>query len=464
MSSTTTDPVPADGLPPPERLRAMLSIAIGVGMASLDTAICNTALPAMAVQLHASAASSVWIVSAYQLAMIATLLPLAALSEIVGYRRTFLVGLMLFTAASVACASASSLPVLVAARLLQGLGGSAIMSVNGALLRTIYPAKQLGRGFGTNAMVVAIGFTIGPSLASLILSLGSWRWLFAINLPLGLVAVWLGMRAIPRVTLRAASFDLPAALCCMGALGLLMFSLDDIAHAANLWRVGGELIVALLLLGLLLRRESGRAAPMLPVDLLKLPLFSLSALTAVLTFATQGLAFVGLPFYFEMTLGRAPIETGFLMTPWAVAVGIMAPIAGRLSDRYPPGLLGGIGLAILTLGIVSLLWLPDQASALQITTRMVICGVGFGFFQAPNLKAIMSSAPSRRSGGASGIVATARLTGQATGTALVALCLTQFGSRGPISALVLAALFAAAGCAVSFSRLLVRPHVASAAK
>ena len=441
----------------------MLSIAIGVGMASLDTAICNTALPAMAVQLHATAASTVWIVSAYQLAMIATLLPLAAFSEIIGYRRTFLAGLILFTVASVGCAMASSLPILIIARLLQGLGGSAIMSVNGALLRTIYPAQQLGRGFGTNAMVVAIGFTIGPSLASLILSLGSWRWLFAINLPLGLAAVWLALRSIPRATLRASAFDLTAALCCMGALGLLMFSLDDAAHAANGWRLVGELGLALFLLGVLLRRESGRTAPMLPVDLFRLPLFSLSALTAVLTFATQGLAFVGLPFYFEHTLGRAPIETGFLMTPWAVAVGVMAPIAGRLSDRYPPGLLGGIGLAILALGIVSLFLLPEQASALQITIRMIVCGIGFGFFQAPNLKAIMSSAPTRRSGGASGIVATARLTGQATGTALVAFCLIQFGQRGPSAALALAALFAAIGCIVSFSRLLVRPQLPSTA-
>ena len=460
MLQTASTATPSDGLAPPERLRAMVSIGIGIGMASLDTAICNTALPAMAVQMHATAASSVWIVSAYQLAMIATLLPLAALSEIIGYRRTFLAGLLLFTLASLACAVAPSLPLLVAARLLQGLGGSAIMSVNGALLRTIFPAKQLGKGFGTNAMVVAIGFTIGPSLASLILSLGSWRWLFAINLPLGVAAVWLALRAIPRVKIPTAHYDPLAALWCAGALGLFMYGLDDAAHAASVWRIGSELALAALLLALLLRRQASHAAPMLPVDLFRLPLFSLSALTAVLTFATQGLAFVGLPFYFEFTLGRAPIETGFLMTPWAVAVAIMAPIAGRLSDRYPPGLLGGIGLAILALGVASLLWMPDHASALQISARMVVCGIGFGFFQAPNLKAIMSSAPSRRSGGASGIVATARLIGQASGTALVALCLTQFGPRGPTWALALAALFAAAGCVVSFSRLLVPPQPA----
>lgn len=450
----------SDGLPKPARAAAMLSIAIGVGMASLDTAICNTALPAMALQLHASAANTVWIVSAYQLAMIATLLPLAALSEIVGYRRTFLAGLALFTLASLACAAATSLPLLVAARLVQGLGGSAIMSVNGALLRTIYPARQLGRGFGTNALIVAIAFSIGPSLASLILSMGSWRWLFAMNLPLGFAALWVGRRVLPQLAMRATQVDPLTALFCIGALGLLMLGLDEVAHAAPAARQMSELGIGMLLLVALLRREAGRTAPMLPVDLFRLPLFSLSSITAVLTFTTQGLAFVGLPFYFEMTLGRAPIETGFLMTPWAVAVGCMAPLAGRLSDRYASGILGGIGLAILALGLVTLLWLPVPTSAWQIGTRMALCGVGFGFFQAPNLKAIMASAPPHRSGGASGIVATARLTGQAIGTALVALCLTQFAQRGPSTTLMLAALCAGLGSLVSFSRLLVVPSSA----
>ena len=438
----------------------MLSIAIGVGMASLDTAICNTALPAMAVQLQANAASTVWIVSAYQLAMIATLLPLAALSEIVGYRRIFLAGLALFTLASLACAAATSLPLLVAARLVQGLGGSAIMSVNGALLRTIYPARQLGRGFGTNALIVAIGFSIGPSLASLILSMGSWRWLFAMNLPLGLAALWVGRRVLPHLSMRATQFDPLAALFCIGALGLLMLGLDEAAHAAPAVRLVSELGTGTLLLFALVRREAGRTASMLPIDLFRLPQFSLSALTAVLTFATQGLAFVGLPFYFEMTLGREPIETGFLMTPWAVAVGCMAPLAGRLSDRYAPGILGGIGLAILTLGLVTLLWLPPAASAWQISSRMALCGIGFGFFQAPNLKAIMASAPQHCSGSASGIVATARLTGQAIGAALVALCLIQFAQHGPSTMLMLATLCASIGSLVSFSRLLVAPQQA----
>jgi len=447
----------ADGLPPHERAWAMLSVSIGVGMASLDTAIANTALPAMADQLHATPAASVWIVNIYHLAMVATLLPFAAWSEIVGYRRMCIAGIALFTAASFACAMAWSLPALVTARLLQGLGASALMSVNGALLRMIYPAHLRGRGFGTNALVVAIGFALGPSVASMILSLWSWPWLFAINVPLGIVAVSLGLRVLPQSRLHSGSVDVMAALYTMGAFGLLILALSDAAHLASIPKIGIEFGLAATFFVLLLKREAGKKAPILPTDLFRRAAFALSSLTAVCTFACQSLAFVSLPFYFETVLNRSPVETGFLMTPWAVFVGIMAPIAGRLSDRYAPGLLGGIGLFVLAAGMVSLYLLSPQSTALDISWRMAVCGVGFGFFQAPNLKAIMGSAPPHRSGGASGIIAISRLTGQAFGAALVALCLSLSHHQGSSYALLLGALFASLACIVSFSRLFVTP-------
>ena len=465
MQASTTknndieDAAVSDGLPPRERAWAMLSIAIGVGMASLDTAIVNTALPAIAAQLNTTPAASVWVVNVYQLAMVATLLPLAALSEVIGYRRMCIAGLVLFTLASLGCAMASSLPVLIAARLLQGLGASAMMSVNGALVRTIYPARLRGQGFGTNALVVAIGFALGPSLASVILSVASWPWLFAINVPLGLVAVWLGRRVLPRTRSQGARFDTIAALYTMGAFGLLILALGDAAHLAQLSTILTEFGLALLFFVLLLRREAGKHAPMLPTDLFRRASFALSSLTAVCTFTTQSLAFVSLPFYFETALGRSPVETGFLMTPWPVFVGIMAPIAGRLSDRYSAGVLGGIGLAVLAAGMLSLFVMPVHPTGFDIAWRMAACGVGFGFFQAPNLKAIMGSAPSHRSGGASGIVAISRLTGQALGAALVALCLTMSSLHGASYALLLGVVFATLASIASFSRLFVTPAV-----
>jgi DHA2 family multidrug resistance protein-like MFS transporter len=444
-----------DGLPPRERNLAMLSLAIGVGMASLDTAIANTALPAIAAQLNTTPAASVWIINVYQLAMVATLLPLAALGEIVGYRRVAIAGLVLFTVASLGCACSWSLTSLVVARLFQGVGASAIMGVNTAMLRAIFPARLQGRGFGLNALVVAVAFAVGPTTASLILAATTWPWLFAINVPLGVVAFFLGRKVLP-VTPRAThKIDGLTALFNVAAFGMLILLFGDAAHLAGVRTLLIELVATVFCFVLLLRRQAGHAAPMLPVDLFRRPLFLLSVLTAICTFATQSLAFVSLPFYFETVLGRSPVETGFLMTPWAVLVAIMAPIAGRLSDRYSPGALGGIGLAALSLGMVSLVLMPAHPSVFDIGWRMAMCGVGFGFFQAPNLKAIMGAAPPTRAGGASGIVATSRLMGQSSGAALVAFCFTISSKSGTVYALALGAAFAAVASVASFSRLLV---------
>jgi len=447
--------VPLDGLPDGARIWAILALSLGVGMSSLDTAIANTALPAMAAQLHATPANSVWIVNAYQLAMVATLLPIAALGESIGYKRVYVAGMVLFTAASLACALAWSLPALIVGRLFQGLGASALMGVNSALIRTVYPSRLQGRGFGNNALVVAIGFALGPSLASIILATSSWEWLFGINVVPGIVAFFLARKALPANQRSHHKVDRIAGLFNVGAFGMAILALGDAAHRVEMRTLLPEAAVALVFFMLLLRRQQGHPAPLLPVDLFRLPLFTLSTVTAVCTFAAQALAFVALPFYFEGNLGRSAVETGFLLTPWPVMVGVMAPVAGRLSDRYSPGVLGGVGLLILAAGLVLLLGMSDNPGAFEIGWRMAVCGIGFGFFQAPNVKAIMASAPPSRSGSASGMVATARLVGQSTGAALVAFCLTVSHLRGSWYAILIAAVFAALASVASFSRMAV---------
>lgn len=447
-----------EGLPPAQRRRAMIAVLTGVGLATLDTAIANTALPTIAADLGVDPGASVWIVNAYQLALVATLLPIAAFGEIVGQQRIFVGGLILFMGASLVCALAWSLPTLVAARVLQGAGASALMAVNVALIRFIYPSQQLGRGLGLNTLVVGVGFALGPTIASLILVAASWPWLFAVNVPIGLCALALAWTALPETGRSGHRFDIPGALLNAAAFALLVLGLGEAAHEGPLWRVLAEVLGGLACGMLLLRRQAGHPAPMLAADLLKRPLFALSAATALCSFAAQGLAFVSLPFLFQHALGRSQVETGFLMTPWPVVVALLAPLAGRLSDRYPPGLLGGIGLAGLTFGMGLLAALPADPSVTDISWRMAICGAGFGFFQAPNLRAIMTSAPPGRSGGASGIVATSRLLGQTIGAALVAACFAISEAHGPVLALGLGGVFAGVASAVSFVRLALRPE------
>jgi DHA2 family multidrug resistance protein-like MFS transporter len=447
-----------DGLPAERRRWAVAAILTALTMASLDTAIANIALPRIAADLHVSPADAVWVVNVYQIVLVATLLPLGALGEIVGHQRIYLGGLLLFTLASLGCACAWSLPSLLVARVLQGLGASGIMSVNSALVRFIFPSRLLGRGFGYTALTVATAFTLGPTVASGILAIGPWPWLFAINIPFGVLAIGIGLKTLPATPRAVHSFDFPGAVLATGCLGLFIIGIGSAAHGARPPLVIVELLAALLLGWLLTRRHADHPAPMLPIDLFRRPVFALSAATAVCSFSVQGLAFVSLPFYFEDVLLRTQVQTGFLMTPWPLVVAIMAPIGGRLSDRYPAGILGGIGLALLGVGMTLLALLPAAPSVADIAWRMVICGMGFGFFQTPNMRTLMSSAPTDRSGGASGIAATARLTGQTTGAALAALCFSLAGHGGAALALALGAGFAALGSVMSFLRLTVGPQ------
>lgn len=449
--------IPEDGLSGARLISAVATLMIAVGLSSLDTSIANTALPTIARDLNASPADSVWVVNAYQLALVVSLLPFASLGEIIGYRRVYVWGLGVFTVASLLCALSWSLPTLTAARIIQGFGASGVMSVNTALIRFIYPSRMLGRGVGNNALVVAVSTAIGPTIAAAVLSVGSWQWLFAINVPLGLLAVVLALRVLPDTRRTPHRFDFGSAALNALTFGFLIFGIGEGAHRADTGITVAALGAAVISGIALVHRQLGLPAPMLPVDLYRRPMFALSSLTALCSFAAQGLAFVSLPFYFQTGLGLSAVQTGLLLTPWPVMTGIAAPIAGPLSDRYPPALLGGIGLAILAVGLGLIASLPSHPGTLGIVWRMMVCGAGFGFFQSPNLRAIMSSAPPERSGGASGIVATSRLVGQALGAALVALCFGISMTHGPSLALTMAAGFSAAGSVVSFSRMAARP-------
>ena len=448
-----TQNTPHQGLPPAQRRWAMLAVALAVGTASLDVSIANTALPSIAADLQASPATSVWVVNAYQMAVAMALLPLAALGEIHGYRRVYLIGVAVFTAASLLCAMSWNLPVLAAARVVQGLGAAGIMSVNVALIRFIYPSNLLGRGVGFNALTVGVSTAAGPTVASAVLSVASWPWLFAVNVPLGLLVLAVGARALPASPLGGTRFDPVAALLSAAMFGLLLLGIGEGAHHAGLpitlALLGGALLAGLALV----RRQRGVAQPMLPIDLYRRPLFALSSATAICSFVAQGLSFVALPFYFQTMLGRSAVETGLLLTPWPAMTALMAPIAGNLSDRFPPAILGGIGMFVLATGLGLLANLPADPSQIDIIWRMMLCGIGFGFFQSPNLRAIMSSAPRARSGAASGIVATSRLVGQTTGAALVAMCFYLRPEGAPALALTIGAGFALTAGIASLTRL-----------
>jgi DHA2 family multidrug resistance protein-like MFS transporter len=440
MSFTPNKASVHDGLPNPQRLLAFITLAMAIAMSVLDGSIVNVALPTMSRELAVTPAHAVWIINAYQLAITVSLLPLSALGDTLGYRRVYWPGLALFTAASLACALSPSFAMLTIARAVQGLGAAGIMSVNIALVRFIYPSSKLGQGVGNIAVVVAVCSAGGPSIAAAILSVASWRWLFLINVPIGVAALILAARSLPDTPRSIRRLDPVSVILNALTFGLLITGVDAIGDSRNLLVPIAELVVAAAFGAVFVRRQLKQSAPLLPVDLLSRPVFALSLATSIASFAAQSLAFVALPFFFEDTLRRSETATGLLMTPWPAATALIAPVAGRLADRFAPGLLGSAGLIVMGGGLALLALNVGETAATGLVWRLAICGLGFGFFQSPNNRLIIGSAPPERSGGAAGLQSSGRLIGQSFGTALMAVA---FG-RAPEHATSIA-LWTAAG-------------------
>lgn len=461
-SAKGTDSTPyPDGLPVPRRYWAIAAIVLTISMSVLDSSIANVALPSIARDFHASNAASIWVINAYQIAILAALLPLASLGEIVGYRRISQAGLLVFTLASLGCAFATSLPALSAARIVQGLGAAGIMSVNAALVRFTYPQRLLGRAIGINALVIAVSAAIGPTIAAAVLAVAHWRWLFGINGPIGVVTFIIALRALPETGTTQRRLNYVGALLNAATFALLIGGLQALAHDSTGPLAALQLAGAAVLGFALVRHEINRPAPIIPFDLLKIRLFSLSIATSVASFMAQMAGLVALPFEIQQRIGRSAVETGLLMTPWPAAVAVAAPIAGRLADRYPAGILGGLGLLSLAAGLTALALFPSGGSAADFIWRMALCGLGFGFFQTPNNRTLLSAAPRSRSGAAGGMLGTARLLGQALGAALVAILFRAYPALGSNVVLWAGAALAVAAALISMARLAASPPSAT---
>ena len=444
-----------DGLPMPKRIWAVVSVGFALCMSVLDINIVNIVLPTLSHDFGTSPAVTTWIINGYQLAIVISLLSFSALGEIIGYRKVFLSGIGLFCITSLICALSDSFWTLTVARIFQGFSASAITSVNTAQLRYIYPKSQIGRGMGINAMVVAISAAAGPSVASGILSIASWHWLFAINVPIGLVAFVLSLKFLPRnpVKVEGQRFDVTSAVMNALTFGLLICVIDGFAHDIHWYILIPGFVIMLIIGWFFIKRQKMQTYPLLPVDLLRNKIFSLSLLTSVFSFIAQMLALVSIPFFFQRVLHLSEVATGLLLTPWPLATMITAPLAGRLMDRYNAGLLGGIGLMIFGTALLLLAMMPAHPSHIDIIWRMFLGGIGFGLFITPNNSTIIASAPRERSGGASGMLGMARLLGQTVGAAFVAVLFAMFPGHGMRYALVFGAVIAVVSAVISSLRL-----------
>jgi DHA2 family multidrug resistance protein-like MFS transporter len=440
------------GLPVPRRYWAIAALSLGTVLTVVDGAIATVALPTIARDLHVDGSSAVLVVTVYQLVLVMTLLPCSALGDLVGLKRLYQAGQALFTIATILCFFANSLPFLLVVRALQAVGGAAALSVMQALMRTIYPSEHLGRGLGFNSVIVSISAAVAPTLGGLILSWGSWPWVFAAAAPFGIVSLLLGRWTMPDVPPTPGRYDLAGAMLNMATFGLIFAGLGAVVH-------GGSPVVALAITAigvifgvLLVRHALNEPKPILPVDLLARPVLALSTAGAFFCFIASMLPSLSLPFRLQHDYGFTPREIGAMIAPWPLSIMIMAPISGILSDRYPAGLLGAIGMAVAAVAMVCLAFLPAHLTYLDMLWRMLLCGCGFALFFAPNMRLVVGSAPRHRAASAGGLISTTRLTGQTLGATLVA-ALLAFGLQSTaIPCLIGAGLLVIAG-GLSLARL-----------
>ena len=433
--------------PTPTRFQTLAGIAglsFGTALVVLDGGIANVALPTIARDLGTDSSAAVLVVTVYQLVLVMTLLPLSALGDRIGLRRLYQGGQLLFAIASLLAFFAHSLPFLLVVRALQALGAGAALSVTSAMLRQLYAPQHLGRGLGFNSVVVSAAAAAAPTVGGLILSFASWPWLFIAASPLAIVSLALG-RFLPNPAPRSEPFDFTGALLCAATFGLIIGGVESGVH-------GTSPLVSAMITGvgvafavLLVRNQRQQSRPVLPVDLLARPVVALSAMGGFLVFTASMTLLVSLPFRLEHDFGFTPQQVGAMIAPWPLTTLFIAPLAGALSDRYPAGILGGIGMAIGVTALVLLAFLPADPSYFDVAWRMSLCGAGFGMFLSPNARLIIGSSPKERAASAGGLVSTLRLCGQTTGATLVAALLAFGLGSGQTPALVAAGLAVIAG-------------------
>lgn len=436
---------------------AVTSILIVLVMTVLDVTVVNVALPVMASKFGITSSSAVWIITIYQLIITMLLLPLSSFGDRYSYRKCFLFGVVVFTLASALCAASQSFSMILVSRALQGIGAASVMGVNIALPRLIYPREVLGRGLALNAMVIAIATAAGPTIAGGILSIASWHWLFLINVPFGIIAFIIGKRMLPNNPEKevVGKYDFISAIENVIVFGLIFFAIGNFARKGDIWLSTALIIVGLVLGVFYIRRQLHRASPMLPVDLFKIRLYSLSISTSVCSFIAQNVAMIALPFLFLNNYGFSEITTGLLMTPWSLATMIVSPFAARFVERHNPGVTAAVGMGFYAIGVLLLLLAPSSGiSEWNIAWRMAVCGLGFGLFQTPNNIVMVLATPVKRTGGAGGMQSTARLVGQTLGATIVTIvfAITTGAANSVHVCLYVALIFAITAGVFSISR------------
>lgn len=410
----------APPMTPRQKVLALIGVNLTILMSTLDVSIVNVALPSMVKQLDTNFAMIQWIMISYLLVITSLMLSVSRLGDMLGKKRLFLFGLVLFTVASLLCGLAPTVGWLIGFRALQGVGAVMTQALGAAIIAEVVSPSELGQAMGWVGGTVSLGLTAGPSLGGILVGLVGWRSIFLINVPVGIIAWWVVTRNVPESPLpeKRERFDVPGAIIIFVALGCYALGMtmgQDFGFEKNY-------VLALLAAGLIgtvffIWWQNRSDHPMLEMSLFKNPLLSLNLLMSSLVFIGMGCVYI-LPFFFELVLGYAPEMIGLMMVVVPACMGLVSPLAGKLADKFGGRTVAPVGLTLFIIGALCISGMGVDSTGWEYVLRALPMGLGLGFFQAPNNSAIMGQAPRHRLGVVSGLMNYSRTVGQTTGIPL----------------------------------------------
>lgn len=411
---------------------AMLGIVgVGIFMATLDSSIVNISLPTIAQYFGVPLNGAVeWVIIAYLVVVAGVLLTIGRLADMIGHKPIWVAGLIIFTSGSALSGAALSLGMLIASRALQGFGGALLMAISPAMLTGAFPSSERGRALGLNAVIVALGTSAGPTLGGIITTHLSWRWIFYVNVPIGIIGVIITLLVLTERMRRGQQgrFDpLGAVLLAIGLVALtlgLSFG-QEWGWSSSLLII--TLVVAAIAIVALYLTEKRVRHPIIDLSLLHRRVFLSANLSLILSFLALFAVSFMMPFYLEELRGFSTETAGLLLTPLPLTIALIAPFSGVLADRFGTRWLAASGLAIACIGLVLISQLNAHSSMLDIIWRLVFTGVGQALFQSPNNSALMGDAPRAQQGSAAGFLATGRVVGQSVSVALAGAIFVGLG-------------------------------------
>ena len=399
----------------------MATVGTGVFLATVDGSIINVSLPTLVRVLDTEFAVVQWVVLAYLLTITCTMAGIGRLGDMLGKKTIYMLGFIVFTLGSALCGLSPSVHWLIAFRVFQAIGAAMTMALGAAIVTEAFPPEERGRAMGTIGAIVSVGIVMGPALGGIILGVLSWRWIFYVNLPVGIIGTFMVYRFLPDFKPGGRQlFDIPGALTlCFSILALLLGLTLGQQHGFFQPVIFSLMGGGLLLLAIFVVIEHKVVQPMIDPKLFIDPLFSVNLTIGFMSFVGLGGTVILLPFYLENILGFSSMKVGLLMGIIPVMLGVTSPLSGILSDRIGSRKITMVGLAVMFIGFLTASTLNQDTTVVGFVIRIFAVGAGMGIFLSPNNSAIMGAAPRNQLGIVSGMMAQSRTLGQTVGVAVI---------------------------------------------